>query len=314
MRYFEIFLLSPFFTLAVALVLVVLAPKLSSQTENSLLVISWLLVVASVFRTPPVSRQILIPRILLTLVPSAVAGLALCWLAGWRPVISAHPLGFMAITSNVEYPAGTRIGGIAWGSRFNDLRILVVNETELEFSDIDLVLRPNVPVAGIGQVSNLPNVTFSPVADPVFTQELFVGETRKRIVNPLVLAASDGGYRVLCKSLPRKSKLELTMATAEIIDFPKAGASRTPRPDGGIFDRDYVIKVEMKNNDTKVITNNWYGHGAIEEIYKATRPIPSVVQINGHCRVDEEDLTISQQIDAKDVIGDFLRGKFGQSN
>lgn len=232
---------------------------------------------------------------------------------------STHTLGFAAITSDVEYPVGTNIGAISWISRFRDLRILIINEAGSDYSDIDLILRPDVPVASIGQVSNLPDVTFSPVADNTFSQELFVSATRKRVVNLLVLIASDGGYRVVRKSLPHKSKLEITFATAEIIDFPKPGVSQTPRPDFGIFDRDYALKVEMKDNETKAITNNWYGRGSdangrIEEVYKTATPLAKTVQISGRYKVDQEYLPISTKIDAKDVIGDILRERFGLTN
>jgi hypothetical protein len=204
MRFVKNLLLSPYFTLAVALVLVVLARKLSSQTASALLVVSWLLVIVSIFRTPLVSRQILIPRILFTLMLSAAVGLGLCLLAGWRPFISARPLGFSASTSDVEYPLGTKIGGISWCSRFNELRLSIINETESACSNIDLILRPDVPVVSIGQLSNFPDVTFSPADEPIVRAKLHVGATGKNLGMPLVLIASDGGYRVLCKSLPRR--------------------------------------------------------------------------------------------------------------
>jgi hypothetical protein len=92
---------------------------------------------------------------------------------------------------------------------------------------------------------------------------------------------------------PAQSRLEITMATAAIDDFPK--------PDMHIFDRGYVLKTETGNH-----SNYWYGYGTdangrIEEVYKTGKPLAKTVQINGHYTFDEEASTISQKIDLKNT-------------
>ena len=70
----------------------------------------------------------------------------------------------------------------------------------------------------------------------------------------------------------------------------------------------------MTNNESKVKTANWYGHGTdaggrIEDVYKKNRAVPKTVWIEGRYMADGEDLTIAQKVDATDVVGDFLRQK-----
>jgi len=78
--------LSPWFTYAAALVLIVVAYKVSNQSSIFVvLLIAGVLFAVSIFRTPPISHQSLIPRLLITICVSSIIGLGLCWLYGWRP-------------------------------------------------------------------------------------------------------------------------------------------------------------------------------------------------------------------------------------
>jgi hypothetical protein len=130
--------------------------------------------------------------------------------------------------------------------------------------------------------------------------------TGKRIASPLVLIASDGGYRVRCKLLPRKTRLKVVMAIAQVIDFPKPGQQGAP-PRADVFDRTYALKVDQ-NDDIA----HWYGHGTdlngdrIEEVYKAVRVIPKNVKVDGHYNAANDERTLSKRIEVK-VIGDALK-------
>jgi hypothetical protein len=304
MRSIEAFAANPLFGLCVALVLVVIGTKLSTEGEQIILIIAWCLFVLSVFRTRPISEQVVVPRILLALFVSSIAGLGLCLITGWRPLLSRFPLNLFAIVSDGDYPDGTNLGNIAWSTRFSDLRVVVTNQTDFDYRDVDLTLQPDVPIAAIGQISNLPDVSFSPVADSTVSVSLIDGVTKKQRAIPLVLVASDGGYRVRCGLLPHKRKLEVVIAVAEIIDFPKPGTAANPG--GGVLQRNYVLKLGS--------TGDWYGYGTdakgrIEDIYKGNKPIPKIVRINGSYTVNKEEEAVSQLIEAKDLVGDFLKQK-----
>jgi hypothetical protein len=56
------------------------------------------------------------------------------------------------------------------------------------------------------------------------------------------------------RQLPRKSQLQITMAIAEVVDFPDPGFNKTPKLPRGIFDGGYALRIEMENK------TNWeYG-------------------------------------------------------
>lgn len=315
MRSAEMLVANPFFGLGVALVLVVIGTKLSTQGEQIILIVAWGLFFLSVLRTPPVSRQGWIPRVLATTLLSSVVGLGLCWLSGWRPLLTKFPINLFAIANDGNYPSGTRIGGIDWSDRFVDLRVVITNETDLDYRDLDLTLKPDKPVAEIGQLSNLPGVSFSPVADPTYSVVYIEGATGKQTTIPLVLIDSDSGYRMRCGLLPRKGKLEIVLAVAEIIDFPRPGSGRGSP--SGILQKNYVMRLTL--NDTKSqaeIGSNWYGYGKsakgrIESVYKEAKAMPNRVQVNGSYTVDGESEPVSQSLDVRDLVGDFLKQKIG---
>lgn len=258
MRSIEMFVGNPLFGLCAALVLVVVGTKLSTQGEQVILIVAWSLFVLSVFRTSPISKQDWLPRLLVTSAFASIAGLGLCLMTGWRPVLSKFPINLFAMANDGNYPNGTKIGGIAWSTRFVDLRIVLRNETESDYDDLDFTLQPDRPVAEIGQISNLPNVSFSPLADPTYSVVFVEGATKKQTTIPLVLVASDGGYRMRCALLPHKGKLEIVAAVAEIIDFPKPSGAGNP---SAALEKHYVIRFGMTENKTQKETGNWYGYG-----------------------------------------------------
>lgn len=306
MRFIEAVLLSPFFTLAVALVSLVVAPKLNARAETVLLVFSGVLIGISVFRTPPISAQDLLPRILITCALTAMAGIVLCLIGGWRPILGPKPPGFAALANNVEYPSGTKLGGIPWSSRFGDTRLILFS-TE-DYKDLDITIKSDVPIAAVGQITDL-DARFVPVANASISQQLIKSDTKKQYANPLVLVATSGGYRIQCPSLPHDEKLEIVIATADIVDFPPAGAP----PRGTIFDRDYVLKMDFTDKNTNETTANWYGHGndkggrRIEEIYKTARRLPTTINIEGSTGSGDEKRVIKQTIKVEDLVSQFIK-------
>jgi len=209
--------------------------------------------------------------------------------------------------SDAEYPSGTTLAGIRWSNRFTELRVVFSNDTSTDFHDLDFTLIPDQPIAAIGQITTLLDVSFSAAVDPVFRQELREGATGRRIANPLVLIASSGGYRVRCSLLPRKARLEILIAIARVIDFPNAGP-KVALPDGGIFGRTYALRLAQENG-----VGHWYGHGTdadgtrIEEVYKQDRVIPKTVKIDGHYMIGDAEQSVSKQIEVKDLVGDALK-------
>jgi hypothetical protein len=87
MDHLEAFLLNPLTGLGAALVLTVIGWKLNVNAADWVLFAAWCLFSISIFRTPPISRQPIIQKALVTLLFSSAIGLALSWLGGWKPAV-----------------------------------------------------------------------------------------------------------------------------------------------------------------------------------------------------------------------------------
>jgi hypothetical protein len=214
-----------------------------------------------------------------------------------------------ATASNADYPPGARPGNIQWSPRFTDLRFIIRNPTGADLEDIDLVLLPDAAIASTDQITQLADVSCSPLSDDVTLNMQFVdGKTANRTIVPLVMIASTQGYRVQCKKLPRKQRLELLLVAVAIPEF-ESGPTKVQKPIAAVFDRDYVFKAA--GNNGRGAFSIWYGHGRdsnglIEEVYSPQRPIPKVIQVEGTCKMMARQVELSQRLQVHDFVDEFL--------
>jgi hypothetical protein len=240
---------------------------------------------------------------------AVVGALLLCgywWFAGKLFADSHKTPTLYATASKAEYPPGTTLGQIPWSRRFTDLRVSLLNSGPTEWTDIDLIVTPDAAIAAMGQITSVPNIVTSPVAstNQTFQIELVNRATGKRTANPLVLIASEAGYRVQCPKLAARQRIELVIALAGIPDYD-SGPPTTPRSDFGVFDRDYAVRLKQAAG------SNWYGHGSdangrIEEVYSQNRPIPKVVRVEGKYQTAGLERVLSQQPKIHDLIGEAI--------
>lgn len=215
------------------------------------------------------------------------------------------------LRSNAEYPPGTVLAGIHWNNRFTELRVFFYNNSSDDYHDLDFKIIPDEPIAAIAQVTNLPDVSFSG-PEVSIRQELIVGATGQRIANPLVLVATNGGYRIRCKTLPRASHLEILLGTARIVDFSPPTGRPSPKPHGGIFEENYALRVAMK--DKTMEWSNWYGRQLNSKGYKneglyyqPQRMPPTKAKVDGRYKINEEERVVCREFPVKDIILDFLK-------
>lgn len=125
------------------------------------------------------------------------------------------------------------MGGIKWTPNFRDLRIIFDNSSDEDYQNLDFTIRPdfpNITIAGIGQISNIPNVTFANPAIQAYlrpngTPEIkwdkstghtlgngakFVAQGIGQGLTPLRVYPNH--YRIRCDKLPCHMVLEITLA------------------------------------------------------------------------------------------------------
>jgi len=152
-----------------------------------------------------------------------------------RPRIIPAPLLMRSMLLNGGYRIGTILGGIKWTPDLRDLRVLFGNPTDRDYQDLDITIRPdfpNVTITAIGQVSDIPDVTFvntkmqafqKPNGTPIIkfeeTESYIEGDGWKFIKQgpgSAPLSVYPNHYRIRCKKLPFYTTLEITLAISEV--------------------------------------------------------------------------------------------------
>lgn len=229
------------------------------------------------------------------------------WFAGRMFPAAAQPVEptFDATVSGAGYPVGTVLGEIPWSPRFTDLRVSIINSGSVDWTDLDVTFRPDQPIVAIGQTTAVPDVFVSASASTDMTLRMeYVLANGQRTAVPLVLIASSGDWKMQCKKLPRRQRIEVIFASASLPEYD-GGPPKTPKPDFGVFDRDYAIRSKFED------FSHWYGHGSdakgrIEEVYSEKRPISRTIKVTGRYVVKEQEFTFSKVLTVHDLIGDAI--------
>jgi len=173
-------------------------------------------------------------------------------------------------------PTGTVVGGITWRPEFRELDVIVNNPTSRSYADLNLLLQPHVPIAAIGQVNNISDVTFEDRFGNSMHQALINTASGGGVLNPLVLADTDAGYKIRCNKLPANSSLKIVIAIAEVKWNP------TPfNPlQHTIFDSDYILRIQNTSNEDHGTYTYWYGH-ANADLFTPEPATPATLAVDG---------------------------------
>jgi hypothetical protein len=99
---------------------------------------------------------------------------------------------------------------------FTELQVWINNPSENNYDDISPVIRPNDPIAAIAQATNVPDVSFED-KNGVSLRLTDINPTAgTKTAIPVVLLATDAGYRVRCPRLPAKTTIRVEIALADI--------------------------------------------------------------------------------------------------
>ncbi len=191
-------------------------------------------------------------------------------LFSWKVVFVSAPLNFFALSTRVEYEPGTTIAGISWRPYFSEMDVSITNPTERNYEDLELVITPDHPVAAIGQLSNLTDVSFED--NYGVSERATIRDLSKQYAVALVLLATDAGYKIHCGRIPPRSNLKLAMALVAIKeDTPGIDVSSAKIPE------DPVLEQTLSPPGV----HYWFGHPAAKNIFSA-RPKSTKISIYGH--------------------------------
>ncbi len=144
-------------------------------------------------------------------------------------IIKAAPLLVRSEVVKVKHPQNQSFGGIIWAPNLIDLRVAIENPTNNDYQNMDITLRPDFPnayIKAIGQISNIPGVTFvsneiqllglDQNGNPIIKFASATGHTKgdgcKIITHGNKSIILPNFYRVLIEKLYRRTTIEITFA------------------------------------------------------------------------------------------------------
>jgi len=207
----------------------------------------------------------------------------------WAMVFVEGPLPAYAFATDGAYPIGTVISGISWRPQFTELNVDIENPQDKTYEDLNIVIRPTSAVAAIAQTSSISDVSFED-KNGLSTHMLDLNpRTGGSKAIPLVLLATDAGYRMRCGHLPAHAHLKILMALTDIKWNPQPSPPGTPIEEA-VRDPNYLLRVKADDFSTY-----WWGYRE-GEVY-APRPTSTEwLKIEGDYTVGRRRRTISQRI------------------
>jgi hypothetical protein len=133
---------------------------------------------------------------------------------------SAPKLTIKASSFAGEYgPKVTTIAGVAWKPIYTDVRVIIENDSDDDYQNVDLFISSDLMTIYPAQITRLPGVTLIPEPTPMkLPPTLVIGQDAqgKDVTIPTVPLTADAGilakrYRLLCNNLPHGAKMELLL-------------------------------------------------------------------------------------------------------
>lgn len=209
-------------------------------------------------------------------------------------------LRVLTVATNPEYVSGTVIEGIQWQPYYTELDVIINNPTDASYEDVNVLVRPDYPVARIAQLSNLSDVSFEDKMG--LTMRMMIEESPLYEdgtsgpfgpASPYVFIATNAGYKIHCGRIPPDSSLRLIMA---LVDIKKIGKSIPYKPHMVIpmselpKESDFPAEIEFNTGETY-----WYVIPGVRN-YFAPRPNPKKLTIEGSYIADSKRQRIKQEV------------------
>jgi len=210
-----------------------------------------------------------------------------------RRAAAANPLKFSTLVSGGNYVPRTAINGIPWHSFFTELDLMVVNPTDNNYSDVDILVRPDFPVAQIKQSSALPNVSFEDFFGLTAQTTVENVDTKETLL--MVPLATDAGYRVHCSLIPPRQSLRLILV---LVDFKKGiivAKPGQPIPIQGEITPDRLQGIYTFATKDGIKGNYWFGNARNSSFYNP-RPEPQKISISGNYTVEGVRLNVKEEV------------------
>jgi len=205
------------------------------------------------------------------------------------------PVSIFTLTTPFNYPENKGPANIDWRPYYAELDVLISNPTDGNYDDINVLVRPDAPVAAVAQLSNLLDVSFEDQFGMTthFTIE-DVSQPDKQLT--MVFLATDAGYKVHCGRIPPYTSLKIVMAVVSI----DPGRERKPN-------EPFMLSPNVKLEEfyvTSTVTNKngkffyWYGNENNSSLY-LPKSQPTKISVVGSYVAANRVKKVNQEIPVK---------------
>lgn len=184
----------------------------------------------------------------------AVVGIVIGAFVGftWFIVLKKSPLQIAAFMTDADYPKGSVIAGIQWRPEFTEVQVSITNGSPDAYDDLNIVLRPTMPVAAISQITTLGDVSFE--EKNLFDMRYMSVSGGQKDVIPRDLLATDAGYRVRCTHLPAHAAIRVVLALVDM-KWPAPLVNPNASREQQLHDPNFMVRTK-----TDKCSTYWWGN------------------------------------------------------
>lgn len=210
----------------------------------------------------------------------------------YKVVFISAPINIQWLATAKEYSSGTKIADILWKPMYTELDVVVNNPTGTDYSSVNIVIRPDYPVAAISQLSNLGGVSFEDRWGSTFRGT--IQDLSQTFAMPVTLLATDAGYRIHADRIPPNSSLRIVMALVAMKKSKAKGKAAIAAMLLNMEPCDFSIEQSLQDKATGDVSSYWYGCSEHTTLYEE-RPTPYHMHIYGSYTAKNRPLSIDKE-------------------
>lgn len=209
-----------------------------------------------------------------------------------QKLFTHNRLRVLTVATDKKYVTGTVIEGILWQPYYTELDVVINNPTDASYEDVNILIRPDYPVAKIAQMSNLSDVSFEDKDGLTMRTTIEEQPTPNSPWSPALVfsfVATNAGYKVHCGRIPPDSSLKLVLA---LVDMKKSNVFSHGVVPPNVNIRDFSSELNFQPGGESY----WFSADVTNPVIYASRPTPKTLTVEGGYLADSKRQRFKQKV------------------